>query len=90
MVASRVMPALFTAISTVPKSSTAAASSVSTSSARVTSERTARATAEPFPGIAGFEVADHHAGAVPYEGFGDGVADALGAAGDHGDPVREK
>ena len=56
----------------------------------IAAHRTGDRRAESFPGIAGFEVADHHAGAVPYEGFGDGVADALGAAGDHGDPVREK
>ena len=47
IVASRVMPALLTMMSSPPKPSTAAATSASTSSELVTSQRTARATSLP-------------------------------------------
>ena len=88
IVASRVMPALLTMMSRPPKCSTAAATSASTSSALVTSQRTAKrdiGTAELLGG--GFrrgevEIAEHHAGALGDEALGDRITQALRTAGD--------
>ena len=87
IVASRVMPALFTMMSRPPKCSTAAATSASTSSALVTSHRTARVASEPELLGGGFcrgevEIAEHHLGTLGDEALRDRIAQALRTAGD--------